>query len=77
MTRILTLVATLAFATFNTFTHAAGPMPKGQAPGWYRMLVGDFEVTALSDGKGYRWLPANDTANNGSKQAARGMRYRR
>lgn len=29
---------------------AAGPMAKGQAPGWYRMMLGDFEVTALSDG---------------------------
>jgi glyoxylase-like metal-dependent hydrolase (beta-lactamase superfamily II) len=47
MNRLLTLLATLAFATF---THAAGPMPKGQAPGWYRMMLGDFEVTALSDG---------------------------
>jgi glyoxylase-like metal-dependent hydrolase (beta-lactamase superfamily II) len=29
----------------------AGPPPvKGQAPGWYRMALGDFEVTALSDG---------------------------
>jgi len=47
MKRLLTLLATLAFATV---THAAAPMPKGQAPGWYRMMVGDFEVTALSDG---------------------------
>lgn len=29
----------------------AGPPPvKGQAPGWYRMTLGSFEVTALSDG---------------------------
>jgi glyoxylase-like metal-dependent hydrolase (beta-lactamase superfamily II) len=33
-----------------SLAHAAGPMPKGQAPGWYRMMLGDFEVTALSDG---------------------------
>ena len=25
-------------------------MAKGQAPGYYRMMLGDFEVTALSDG---------------------------
>jgi glyoxylase-like metal-dependent hydrolase (beta-lactamase superfamily II) len=29
---------------------AAAPQAKGQAPGWYRVMVGDFEVTALSDG---------------------------
>jgi glyoxylase-like metal-dependent hydrolase (beta-lactamase superfamily II) len=29
----------------------AGPPPvKGQAPGWYRMMLGSFEITALSDG---------------------------
>jgi glyoxylase-like metal-dependent hydrolase (beta-lactamase superfamily II) len=31
-------------------TQANAPMAKGQAPGWYRMKVGDFEVTALLDG---------------------------
>lgn len=30
--------------------HAAAPQVKGQAPGFYRMRLGDFEVTALSDG---------------------------
>jgi glyoxylase-like metal-dependent hydrolase (beta-lactamase superfamily II) len=29
---------------------ATAPMVKSQAPGYYRMMVGDFEVTALSDG---------------------------
>jgi glyoxylase-like metal-dependent hydrolase (beta-lactamase superfamily II) len=29
---------------------AAAPQLKTQAPGYYRMMVGDFEVTALSDG---------------------------
>jgi glyoxylase-like metal-dependent hydrolase (beta-lactamase superfamily II) len=29
---------------------AGAPLAKNQAPGWYRMKVGDFEVTALSDG---------------------------
>jgi glyoxylase-like metal-dependent hydrolase (beta-lactamase superfamily II) len=29
---------------------AAAPQAKGQAPGWYRVMVGDIEVTALSDG---------------------------
>lgn len=29
---------------------AAAPMVKTPAPGYYRMMLGDFEVTALSDG---------------------------
>jgi glyoxylase-like metal-dependent hydrolase (beta-lactamase superfamily II) len=31
-------------------THAAAPQVKIQAPGFYRMMLGDFEVTALNDG---------------------------
>ena len=30
--------------------HATAPMVKTQAPGFYRMMLGDFEVTALNDG---------------------------
>jgi len=30
--------------------HAAAPQVKTQAPGFHRLMVGDFEVTALSDG---------------------------
>jgi glyoxylase-like metal-dependent hydrolase (beta-lactamase superfamily II) len=29
---------------------AQAPVAKGQAPGWYRMALGKFQVTALSDG---------------------------
>lgn len=36
--------------TASGVTFAGAPMAKSQAPGWYRMKVGDFEVTALSDG---------------------------
>ena len=43
------LPAVLALAIGST-AFAAGPQLKGQAPGWYRMQLGDFEVTALSDG---------------------------
>jgi len=35
---------------------AAAPMVKSKAPGFYRLMVGDFEVTALSDGT--NMLPA-------------------
>lgn len=30
--------------------HAGAPQVKTQAPGYHRMLLGDFEITALSDG---------------------------
>jgi glyoxylase-like metal-dependent hydrolase (beta-lactamase superfamily II) len=42
------LVASLALIAFPA--HAAAPLAKTQAPGFYRMMLGDFEVTALSDG---------------------------
>jgi glyoxylase-like metal-dependent hydrolase (beta-lactamase superfamily II) len=47
MKLISALIAALAF---TTLTHAASPPQKGQAPGWYRMALGEFEITALSDG---------------------------
>ena len=37
-----------SLATSSAFAEA--PMAKTQAPGFYRMMLGDFEVTALSDG---------------------------
>jgi glyoxylase-like metal-dependent hydrolase (beta-lactamase superfamily II) len=40
----------LCFAWTASAASAGAPQAKGQAPGWYRMMVGDFEVTALSDG---------------------------
>lgn len=43
------LPAALALGVSAT-TFAAGPQLKGQAPGWYRLQLGDFEITALSDG---------------------------
>jgi glyoxylase-like metal-dependent hydrolase (beta-lactamase superfamily II) len=46
-------VAAAAFATccfLAVNAHAAAPLVKTQAPGYYRMMLGDFEVTALSDG---------------------------
>jgi glyoxylase-like metal-dependent hydrolase (beta-lactamase superfamily II) len=33
-----------------TSAHAEAPMVKTQAPGYYRFMVGAFEVTAISDG---------------------------
>jgi glyoxylase-like metal-dependent hydrolase (beta-lactamase superfamily II) len=42
---LLALTLTLSGAAM-----AQVPMAKGQAPGWYRMMLGSFEITALSDG---------------------------
>lgn len=48
----IAIAAALAFTTFAapTLALAEAPMAKSQAPGWYRMKLGSFEVTALSDG---------------------------
>lgn len=48
--KIAWLVALLVCSFSFSAAYAAGPMVKTQAPGFYRMMVGDFEVTALSDG---------------------------
>jgi glyoxylase-like metal-dependent hydrolase (beta-lactamase superfamily II) len=49
-----TLVAGIAANTagllYATAPYAAAPQLKGQAPGFYRMMLGDFEIVALSDG---------------------------
>ncbi|HEX8612676.1 MAG TPA: MBL fold metallo-hydrolase [Telluria sp.] len=49
--RTLILAAALGVAAFTASTvHAAAPMAKVSAPGYFRMMLGEFEVTALSDG---------------------------
>jgi len=45
--RRLLLVAGLAA---SMWAHAGAPQQKTQVPGWYRTMLGDFEVTALYDG---------------------------
>lgn len=44
------LIALAAGLVYASHGHAAAPAAKTQAPGYYRMMVGDIEVTALSDG---------------------------
>jgi glyoxylase-like metal-dependent hydrolase (beta-lactamase superfamily II) len=39
----------LGIATIDR-AYAAAPMVKNSAPGYYRLMLGDFEITALSDG---------------------------
>lgn len=43
-------IAATCLGAYVTAAHAAAPMVKTQAPGYYRAMLGDFEVTALSDG---------------------------
>lgn len=40
----------LSLASLPVVANAAAPQIKTQAPGWYRVMVGNVEVTALSDG---------------------------
>lgn len=47
--RLSALLAVLVFVPFSV-AQSAAPQVKTTPPGVYRMLLGDFEVTALSDG---------------------------
>jgi len=46
------LLVIIAGVFYASALHAAAPQLKGQAPGYYRMMLGDFEIVALSDGTG-------------------------
>lgn len=46
----LVLAASLFAALIPATAGAEAPMVKTQAPGYYRAMLGDFEVTVLSDG---------------------------
>ena len=68
-----TLIAiAAAMTTLPAFEAAAeAPMAKSQAPGWYRMKVGAFEVTALSDGTVA--LPVDKMLTNNSAERITGL----
>lgn len=46
----LSLILVLAATALSMPVLAAAPMAHKQAPGYYRMMLGEFEITALSDG---------------------------
>jgi glyoxylase-like metal-dependent hydrolase (beta-lactamase superfamily II) len=50
ISRILSAGLAALLVALSGTALAGAPAAKGQAPGWYRMALGDFEVTALSDG---------------------------
>ncbi len=63
LTRIAGAAALLTSAALlSTVAVAAAPMVKTQAPGYFRMMLGDFEITALSDGTVA--LPVNKLLTN-------------
>lgn len=49
-TTLALLTSGAAGLMFSPAAQAAAPMAKTSAPGFYRVMLGDFEVTALSDG---------------------------
>ncbi|MET0323100.1 MAG: MBL fold metallo-hydrolase [Duganella sp.] len=49
-TPLALLIAALAFGPVALPVHAAAPLAKTGAPGYTRIMLGDFEVTPVSDG---------------------------
>ena len=50
VTVLAAAIASGVLAAVPATSFAAAPMVKTQAPGYFRVMLGDFEVTALSDG---------------------------
>lgn len=50
LARVLALGGLAVAPLIPSAVHAAAPQVRTQAPGYYRMMLGDFEVTVLSDG---------------------------
>ena len=48
--RLILAFTALTLLSITTFAHAEAPMVQTQMPGYYRIMVGQFEVTALYDG---------------------------
>ena len=59
------LVALATLAAGDVPARAGAPLSKQPTPGWYRMTLGDFEITALSDGTVP--LPVNDLLTGTTK----------
>jgi glyoxylase-like metal-dependent hydrolase (beta-lactamase superfamily II) len=66
------LVALARFGAGPSAAQAAAPQHHDQVPGFYRLKVGDLEVTALFDGTGVfdpRWLNGSRTTMDGVVKA--------
>src|SRR5258705_9288653 len=69
------LAAIANFVTVPNAVLAAAPQHHDQAPGFYRLKVGDLEVTALFDGTGVfdpHWLNGTKATMDGVQQALQG-----
>ena len=62
----------LSVASLPSVVHAAAPQVKTQAPGWYRLMVGKFEVTALNDGTVE--LPVDKLLHTTAARIAKGLK---
>ncbi len=62
---MIKLLLSIMLLAFYAQAMAAAPMSKITTPGFYRFMLGDFEVTALSDG--HVALPMNNLLSNISK----------
>jgi glyoxylase-like metal-dependent hydrolase (beta-lactamase superfamily II) len=73
---VVTFLMALASSVVEPHTAlAAAPPHHDQVPGFYRMRVGDFEVTALFDGAAQfdlNWLTAKKVTMNGVAKALHG-----
>lgn len=65
------LAVSFATAAIAGAAHAAAPMAKSQAPGFYRMMLGDFEVTVLNDGTVE--LPMQDLLHQKPEKTAKAL----
>ncbi|MGH6647624.1 MBL fold metallo-hydrolase [Aquabacterium sp.] len=65
-------LGSLALASLPNTARAAAPQLKTQAPGWYRLMVGTVEVTALSDGTVE--LPVDKLLHTSAARIAKGLK---
>lgn len=71
---LLVGIALTAFNMLNSLSaQAAAPMTHNPAPGFYRIMVGEFEITALSDGTVD--LPMNKLLNQSQKKTDQALAY--
>jgi glyoxylase-like metal-dependent hydrolase (beta-lactamase superfamily II) len=48
--RAIAVLAALLFASAWVMAYSAAPLAGAQAPGFYRFMLGDYEITVVSDG---------------------------
>ncbi|MFC7286865.1 MBL fold metallo-hydrolase [Herminiimonas glaciei] len=66
------LAVLLAGMLIQTFATAAAPQVKTQAPGYYRIPIGSYEITALSDGTAE--LPVEKVLHEAPKKTTAALR---